>query len=145
MRGRAHVTVGEKGSTDSLEKATLCLRLVRERKAMDPVLFRVAELTTIADYFLVTSGASTRQTQAIGRHLQRKLKDAGFRPYGVEGEQEGNWMLLDYGDVIIHIFYQPVREYYDLEGLWIEAPRVAVPPEAPEAGERNPGTVPVQE
>jgi ribosome-associated protein len=52
------------------------------------------------------------------------MREESFRTYGLEGEQEGNWVLLDYGDVVIHIFYQPVREFYDLEGLWLEAPRI---------------------
>jgi len=107
-----------------LDKARLCLKTIRERKALDPVLLHVASLTSVADYFLITSGNSTRQVQAITRHLQKTLRQAGLRPYGTEGEHEGQWVLMDYGDVIIHIFYQPLREFYDLEGLWNEAPQV---------------------
>lgn len=108
----------------SIDKARLCLKTIRERKALDPVLLRVEALTSVADYFLITSGSSTRQVQAIARHLDRTLREAGIRAYGSEGEQEGQWVLMDYGDVIIHIFYQPLREFYDLEGLWSEAPQV---------------------
>jgi ribosome-associated protein len=108
----------------SNDKARLCLKAIKERKALVPVLLYVEALTSVADYFLITSGSSTRQVQAIARHLQRTLRDAGLRCYGAEGEQEGQWVLLDYGDVIIHIFYQPLREFYDLEGLWSEAPQV---------------------
>ena len=108
----------------SIEKARLCLNIIKERKAIDPVLFEVGKLVAITDYFLITTGSSTRQVQAITRHLQRKMREAGFRVYGIEGEQESHWVLMDYGDVVIHIFYQPFREFYDLEGLWIEAPRV---------------------
>jgi ribosome-associated protein len=108
----------------SIEKARLCVNIIKERKAIDPVLFEVGKLASITDYFLITAGNSTRQVQAITRHLQRKMREAGFRVYGIEGEQEGHWVLMDYGDVVIHIFYQPFREFYDLEGLWIEAPRV---------------------
>jgi ribosome-associated protein len=54
------------------------------------------------------------------------MKEKGFRPFGVEGEGEGHWVLMDYGEVVIHIFYHPLREFYDLEGLWIEAPRVGL-------------------
>jgi ribosome-associated protein len=108
----------------SIDKAQLCLKTIRERKALDPVLLHVEALTSVADYFLITSGNSTRQVQAIARHLRRTLREAGLRAYGAEGEQEGQWVLMDYGDVIIHIFYQPLREFYDLEGLWIEAPQV---------------------
>jgi ribosome-associated protein len=108
----------------ALGKAKLCLKIIRERKAIDPVLFEVGKLVSITDYFLIASGNSSRQVQAIARHLQRRMREQGFRPDGIEGEQEGHWVLMDYGDVVIHLFYQPIREFYDLEGLWIEAPRM---------------------
>ncbi|MFP3928966.1 MAG: ribosome silencing factor [Desulfobacteraceae bacterium] len=115
----------------SLEKAILCLRLVKERKALDPLLFEAEALTSLTDYFLVTSGGSTRQVQAIAGHLSRKMREAGLKPLGVEGEEEGRWVLMDFGDVVIHVFYQPVREFYDLEGLWVEAPRIEVQDDEP--------------
>ena len=107
-----------------IEKAKLCLTTILERKAVDPVLLHVENLTTVTDYFLITGGTSTRQVQAIARHLQKTLKEREMPRYGIEGEQEGHWILLDYGEVVIHIFYQPIREFYDLEGLWVEAPEV---------------------
>jgi ribosome-associated protein len=109
---------------NTLEKALLCLEIIQERKAIDPVLMEVGRLASFTDYFLVASGASSRQVQAISQHMARRLREEGFRPFGVEGEQDGHWVLMDYGDVVIHLFYQPVREFYDLEGLWTEAPRV---------------------
>ncbi|MFH1122706.1 MAG: ribosome silencing factor [Pseudomonadota bacterium] len=111
---------------EALVKALLCTKIIKERKAINPILFEMAGLTSITDYFIVASGASNRQVQAISKHVMRRMREQGFRAYGVEGEQEGHWVLMDYGDVIIHIFYQPVREFYDLEGLWTEAPRVEV-------------------
>ena len=111
---------------EALDKALLCTKIIKERKAINPTLFEMAGLTSITDYFIVASGASNRQVQAISKHVMRRMREQGFRAYGVEGEQEGHWVLMDYGDVIIHIFYQPVREFYDLEGLWTEAPRVEV-------------------
>ncbi len=111
---------------ETLDKALLCLRIIKERKAIDPILFEVGKLTSITDYFLIASGNSSRQVQAISQHLSRRMREEGFRAYGVEGKQEGHWVLMDYGDVVIHIFYQPVREFYDLEGLWIEASRVNI-------------------
>ena len=108
----------------TIDKARLCLEIIQERKAIDPVLMEVGRLTSFTDYFLVASGASSRQGQAISQHMARRLREEGFRPFGIEGEQEGHWVLMDYGDVVIHIFYEPVREFYDLEGLWTEAPRV---------------------
>ena len=110
---------------EALDKAKLCLKFIKERKAVDPVLFEVRKLTSVADYFLVASGNSNRQVQSIMRHLSKRMRENGFKTYGVEGEKEGHWVLMDYGDVVIHLFYEPFREFYDLEGLWIEAPRVS--------------------
>ena len=109
---------------ETIDKALLCLKIIKERKAIEPVLFDLGHLSSITDYFLVASGNSTRQVQAICRHLERRLREEGFRAYGIEGEKEGHWVLMDYGDVIIHVFYEPVRKFYDLEGLWIEAHRI---------------------
>jgi ribosome-associated protein len=111
---------------ETLDKALLASELIMEKKAVDPVLFEVTGLTSITDYFLIASGNSSRQVQAIGRHLQRSMRDKGYKAYGVEGEQEGQWILIDYGDLVVHIFYQPIREFYDLEGLWSEAPRIGL-------------------
>ncbi len=109
-----------------LDKALLSVNIILERKATDPVLFEVGRLTSITDYFLIASGRSSRQVQAIAQHLQRRMKEEGFIPFGIEGEGDGHWILLDYGDIVVHLFYQPVREFYDLEGLWFEAPRVEI-------------------
>ena len=108
----------------TLDKAILASGIIRERKAINPVLIEVGKLTSIADYFLIAGGNSTRQVQAISRHLGKGMREKGLRAYGTEGERDGRWILMDYGDLVIHIFYQPVREFYDLEGLWIEAPRI---------------------
>ena len=119
---------------ESLEKAKLCLRIIRERKAIDPVLIQMGNLTSITDYFLIAGGDSTRQVQAMAQHLRKRMREEGFRPFGVEGEQEGQWTLADYGDVIVHLFYEPTREFYDLEGLWIDAERISADEEAPGKG-----------
>ena len=107
-----------------IDKTKLCLKIIQERKAIDPIMFDVGQLSSFTDYFLIASGNSSRQVQAITRHLRKRMREEGFRTYGVEGEQEGHWVLMDYGDVVVHLFYQPYREFYDLEGLWVEAPRV---------------------
>ena len=110
----------------SLDKALLAADIIMERKAIDPVLFNVAEMSSFTDYFLIAGGNSTRQVQSMERHLVKKMKENGLKSYGIEGELEGQWVLMDYGDLIIHLFYEPVRELYDLEGLWIEAPRIEI-------------------
>lgn len=116
----------------TLDKAKLCVKIINERKAIHPVLFEVGKLCSITDFFLIASGNSSRQVQAMTRHLQEKMTEEGFRVYGIEGEREGHWVLMDYGDVVIHLFYQPYRDFYDLEGLWIDAPRVDLENENPE-------------
>ncbi len=87
----------------------------------------VREITSIADYFIICSGRSDRQVQSIAQGIEENLGRMGVRPQSVEGAGRGQWALMDFSDVIVHIFYQPVREFYDLEGLWADAPRVELP------------------
>ena len=112
---------------DSREKAVQVSRFALERKAYDLTLLEVRELTSIADYFIVCSGRSDRQVQSIAQGIEENLRGMGVRPQSVEGAARGQWVLMDFADVIVHIFYQPVREFYDLEGLWLDAPRVELP------------------
>jgi ribosome-associated protein len=97
------------------------------KKAEYPVILDVRKLSSIADYFIICSGRSTRQVKAIAEHVLEELKTHGIRPLSVEGEKEGHWALLDYGSVVIHVFYDPVRSFYDLEGLWCDARRIPIP------------------
>ncbi|MFZ7127102.1 MAG: ribosome silencing factor [Desulfobacterales bacterium] len=100
---------------------------VRGKKASHIVALDVHELSSVADAFIFCSGSSHRQVSAIAEHVQTVLKARGIRPMHIEGMKEGQWVLMDYGHVIIHIFHEPVREFYDLEGLWADAPRLKVP------------------
>jgi ribosome-associated protein len=104
----------------------LAARTLVAHKAIDPVILEVKNLCAFADYFLVASGTSRRHVQALAEHLDEALSRAGIEPLGREGLEEGSWVLLDYNEVIIHLFLQPFREFYDLEGLWAEAPRVVL-------------------
>ncbi len=97
------------------------------RKAFDLVILDVRDLTSIADVFMICSGRSNRQVAAIAEFIQVELKKHGIRPLSVEGKKEGHWVLLDYGHVIMHVFYEPVRSFYDLEGLWIDAKKIKTP------------------
>ncbi len=107
------------------EKIDLILAAAFDSKATDLVLLKVGPISSVADYFFICSGNSSRQVQAIAEQILEKVKKTGgFLPLGVEGKSQGHWVLVDYGDVIIHVFYKPVREFYDLEGLWIEAETV---------------------
>ncbi|MFO7971779.1 MAG: ribosome silencing factor [Desulfobacterales bacterium] len=94
------------------------------KKAIDLVVLDVRKLSSIADVFIICSGRSNRQVSAIAEHIQAELKHQGITPLSVEGKKQGHWVLLDYGHVIIHVFYEPVRDFYDLEGLWIDAKRI---------------------
>ena len=97
------------------------------RKAYDLVVLDVRKLTTIADAFVLCSGRSNRQVSAIAAHVHEQMKAQGIYPLSVEGKSEGHWVLLDYGHVIIHVFYEPVRAFYDLEGLWRDAGHMQTP------------------
>ena len=96
------------------------------RKAIQVVILDVRKLTSVADAFIICSGKSNRQVTAMADFVQRDLKKKGKKPINVEGKKEGHWVLMDYGDVIIHIFYEPLRSFYDLEGLWIDAGRLSI-------------------
>jgi ribosome-associated protein len=105
------------------EKVQLCVRTLMEKKAQDVVVLDVRSMSSFADFFIICSASSHRQVSALAGYLEGALKQHGVRPLGIEGSQEARWVLVDCNDVIIHIFYQPWREFYDLEGLWLEAPR----------------------
>jgi ribosome-associated protein len=112
---------------DARDKALLCVRFALEKKAYDVVLMEVGRLTSLADYFLVCTGRSDTQVQAITQGIEENLAREGVRPLSIEGSSRGQWAVLDYGDVVIHVFYEPVREFYDLDRLWSRAPRVQLP------------------
>ena len=105
----------------------LYFKAVMGRKATNVVALDVAELTSYADVFIICSGSSNRQVSAIADFIQSDLKKHKIKPLSVEGTQDGHWVLLDYGHVIIHVFFEPVRQLYDLEGLWIDAQRITTP------------------
>lgn len=115
-----------------LQGARLALAAALDKKALEPVMLDVSGLCSYADYILVVSGRSDRQVDAIADGVTRALRDEGIRPFGVEGVDSGQWALLDFGDFVVHVFYHPMREHFDLESLWIEADRVKldVPAEA---------------
>lgn len=111
----------------SWEKALLLTRFALDKKACDLVVLDVHKLTSIADYFIVCSGRSDRQVQSIAQGLEENAVDEGIKPFAVEGVQRGHWVLMDFSDVIVHVFYEPVRGFYDLDGLWGDAPRAELP------------------
>ena len=118
-----------KKEPDSRTRVLRCTNAALEKKAKDLVILNVREISAFADYFIICSGTSDRQVRAIAAAIQENLKTADILPLGVEGEAAGQWVLMDYDDVIIHIFLAPVRTFYDLERLWSEAPRMDIPDE----------------
>ncbi|MBN1593985.1 MAG: ribosome silencing factor [Candidatus Coatesbacteria bacterium] len=97
---------------------------ILERKGRDIAILDLTELTPIADYFVICSSTSTMHARAILEHVELTCKKAGFRRLGTEGEQNAKWILVDYGDVIVHIFLDETRQFYSLERLWGDAKRI---------------------
>ncbi len=116
----------EDTALDSKELVLRCVNAALDRKAEDVVIIKVKDVSSFADYFVICSGNSERQIQGLAEHIGQKLKKSGIIPLGIEGEHSGSWILMDYGDVIIHIFYKPVRDFYDIEGLWSDMPLMSV-------------------
>jgi len=116
--------IAEEGISRSM--ALLCANAALDKKAKNLVVIAVKEVSSFADYFVICSGTSDRQVQAITASVQEQMKRNGFLPIGIEGESNARWVLMDYGDVIVHVFYEPVREFYDIEKLWADAPRMEV-------------------
>ena len=106
----------------SRQIARKSVEAILEKQGLDPVVLEVRKLTDIADYFIITSGRTDRQVEAIQDSILDNLKEAGFRPLGVEGRRGGEWVLMDFGGAIIHIFTPETRDFYRLESLWISAP-----------------------
>lgn len=112
---------------ESLEAAIACARAALDRKAYDLVVLDVRELTSLADFFVICTGRSDTQVQAIAEHVEIERKHAGHPPLGVEGFRKGQWVIVDFGDIVLHVFNEPTREFYDLERLWAKAPVVELP------------------
>ena len=112
---------------EGLELATICSRIAQDNKGEDVITLDVRELSSFTDFFVVLSGRSTRHVQALAESIENELRSKRIKTSSAEGLQEGNWVLLDFGDVIVHIFYHDQRKFYDLEGLWHEAPRIDEP------------------
>jgi ribosome-associated protein len=89
-----------------------------DKKAQDAVVLELGEICSFTDYFLICTGTSSRHNQTIADHIQETLKKQGVRPLHMEGHAEGEWILLDYVDFVVHIFSTRAREFYDLERLW---------------------------
>ncbi|MCX5891840.1 MAG: ribosome silencing factor [Deltaproteobacteria bacterium] len=106
--------------------AELALKTLMDNQALGPVLLEVKNLCSFADYFILCSGGSKRQVTALAQQVEEELAKVKVKPLGVEGKEQGLWVLMDYNTVVIHIFFRELREFYDLDGLWAEAPRTSM-------------------
>ncbi|MCX7794114.1 MAG: ribosome silencing factor [Thermodesulfovibrionales bacterium] len=109
-----------------MDKARKVYELASDKKARDIVILELKDLTILTDYFIICSGDSTTQVRAIVEHIEERLGKAGLKPLSIEGLSYSHWVLMDYGDIIIHVFEEETRHYYELEKLWLDAPRIEV-------------------
>jgi ribosome-associated protein len=115
----------------------LCGTYSEEKKGKDVLALDVREFTDVADYFVLASGTSERHVRTIADGIQTGLKGDGIRPYSVEGYNDGRWVILDYQNVVVHVFLETLRGLYDLESLWIEAKRIRIEKEIKMSGVEN--------
>ncbi len=108
------------------DRAVRCAELAYDKKAFDIRAYDISVVSTIADCLVIISGNSEKQNQAIADGIRIGLKKFG-KVHDIEGEGDGKWIVMDYGDVLVHIFHDPLRGYYDLDGLWKAAPEIELP------------------
>jgi ribosome-associated protein len=113
----------------SKDKALECARAAIDKKAENLRVLDLTQISGFTDYFVICSGMSDRQVQAISDSVESAMAGAGHDAISIEGYSDGRWVLMDFGDVVVHVFLDALREYYDLENLWADAPRVKVPSE----------------
>ena len=126
---RAPLSVPAAGADELDERILTALQAASDKKALDPVVLDLRQIASFTDYFLITSGANERQVQAISDEVTERLKKGGVAAARVEGYKSAEWILLDYGDFIVHVFADKARKFYDLERLWRESKRVELPAE----------------
>ena len=114
----------------SLERAIKCAQFALDKKAVDVKVLEIAKISSIADYLVISTGMSDKQVQAIADSVKKGLKKFG-KALDIEGVREGKWVVIDYGDVLVHIFVDELRRYYDLDRLWGEAPLIDIPEPPP--------------
>jgi ribosome-associated protein len=126
--------------SSSEQRALVAAEAVAEKKGTDVVVVRVGEILAITDLFVIASASNTRQVKTIVEEVERALKEHdGSAPRSVEGLGDASWVLLDYGDLVVHVFLAETRAFYDLDRLWADAPSIPLPlaPSAVAASERN--------
>ena len=117
----------QSANPNGMKKALIVAQAAIDKKAENLKILDLSEISGFTDYFVICSGMSDRQVQAIADAVSTAMDVQGFQVFFAEGMQDGRWVLIDGGDVVVHIFLDALREYYDLENLWKDAPRVKVP------------------
>ena len=123
---RAAVRAAARVDDDSQRTALMAARAALEKKAEQVVVLDLRGVSGYTDFLVIGSGTSDRQLESIAESVEKELKSHGHRVVGSEGQRGGRWVLLDFGDVVVHVFHQDERAHYDLEGLWADAPRVGI-------------------
>lgn len=108
------------------EMLTAMVRILDEKKAEDIRVIEIGDLTIIADYFIIVNGISTTHTKALADELEFKLKENGIEPRQIQGNNGGGWIVMDFSDIVVHIFYKEMREFYNLERLWSDGTEVDI-------------------
>lgn len=116
------MTPAERNDIDTADRVRDAVHAALDKKAQDLRVLHLGPVSDFTDYFLICSGTSERQVQAIAESIQESLAKTGVKPIHVEGQRAGNWVLLDYGDLVAHVFQPEPREFYGLEKLWSDAP-----------------------
>ena len=111
---------------ESLQLATAIAQVLDKKKASDVKVLKVRDLTVLADYFVIATGTSSTHVKSLAEEVEFQLGEQGARPLRTEGYDSKNWILLDFGEVIVHVFYPEARSFYDLEHLWADAQPVDV-------------------
>ena len=117
---------------DSLEKVKLALKTALDKKAEEPAVIDLRGFSSLADFFLILTASSDVHGRTIADEIRRRFKELGVLPVSIEGYDNANWILMDFGDLIVHIFRPEFRELYNLESLWLDAPKVKVEELLPE-------------
>jgi len=123
---RKNTATALNADSQSLEVVNQIINACADAKGKDISVLEVSEFFGMADYFVVVSGRSDRQVQGIANKTLEALESGGITPVSLEGMETGHWVLIDTGDVIVHVFYEPVREHYDLESLWSKARKLSI-------------------
>ena len=119
---------------ESLQLATSIAKVLDTKKATNVKVLKVRDLTVLTDYFVIANGTSTTHVKSLAEEVEFQLEQQGVKTLRTEGYDAKNWILLDYGTVIVHVFYPQAREFYDLEHLWADAEECDIQFDAPESG-----------